>query len=139
MDIATCHDVQDVDKLCAYYFYFFPIYSIFFFIPSGVHRRVLGQDRAGPGRCQHGEPLQEDAGSGDGSDGAGGVRGLLHPHQRPSPGALSQAGPWTQWWAASAAAWTPHLLLWFVPETGCRQAGPGAELSSQTSWPDALG
>ncbi|XP_029534214.1 proteinase-activated receptor 1 [Oncorhynchus nerka] len=32
--ITTCHDVQDVDKLRAYYLYFFPIYSsIFFFIP----------------------------------------------------------------------------------------------------------
>ena len=32
--ITTCHDVQDVEKLQAYYLYFFPIYSsIFFFIP----------------------------------------------------------------------------------------------------------
>lgn len=34
LDITTCHDVQDVDQLQAYYVYFFPIYcSIFFFIP----------------------------------------------------------------------------------------------------------
>ncbi|XP_029367544.1 proteinase-activated receptor 1 [Echeneis naucrates] len=34
LDITTCHDVQDVEKLQAYYRYFFPIYSsIFFFIP----------------------------------------------------------------------------------------------------------
>lgn len=34
LDITTCHDVQDVDKLQAYYLYFFPIYSsVFFFIP----------------------------------------------------------------------------------------------------------
>ncbi|KAM6930398.1 proteinase-activated receptor 1 [Xenentodon cancila] len=34
LGITTCHDVQDVEKLQAYYLYFFPIYSsIFFFIP----------------------------------------------------------------------------------------------------------
>ncbi|XP_059192548.1 proteinase-activated receptor 1 [Centropristis striata] len=34
LHITTCHDVQDVGKLQAYYLYFFPIYSsIFFFIP----------------------------------------------------------------------------------------------------------
>lgn len=34
LDITTCHDVQDVETLQAYYLYFFPIYSsIFFFIP----------------------------------------------------------------------------------------------------------
>lgn len=34
LDITTCHDVQDVGDLKAYYLYFFPIYSsIFFFIP----------------------------------------------------------------------------------------------------------
>lgn len=34
LGITTCHDVQDVGKLQAYYLYFFPIYSsIFFFIP----------------------------------------------------------------------------------------------------------
>ncbi|TDH12709.1 hypothetical protein EPR50_G00049680 [Perca flavescens] len=34
LGITTCHDVQDVDKLQAYYLYFFPIYSsVFFFIP----------------------------------------------------------------------------------------------------------
>lgn len=34
LGITTCHDVQDVSKLRAYYLYFFPIYSsIFFFIP----------------------------------------------------------------------------------------------------------
>ncbi|KAM3867554.1 proteinase-activated receptor 1 [Diretmus argenteus] len=34
LGITTCHDVQDVDKLRAYYLYFFPIYSaVFFFIP----------------------------------------------------------------------------------------------------------
>ncbi|XP_058491795.1 proteinase-activated receptor 1 [Solea solea] len=34
LDITTCHDVQDVEKLQAYYLYFFPIYSsVFFFIP----------------------------------------------------------------------------------------------------------
>ncbi|CAJ1068903.1 proteinase-activated receptor 1 [Xyrichtys novacula] len=33
-DIVTCHDVQDVKQLQAYYLYFFPIYSsVFFFIP----------------------------------------------------------------------------------------------------------
>ncbi|XP_010874781.1 proteinase-activated receptor 1 [Esox lucius] len=32
--ITTCHDVQDIEKLRSYYLYFFPIYSsIFFFIP----------------------------------------------------------------------------------------------------------
>lgn len=34
LGITTCHDVQDVEKLQAYYLYFFPIYSsVFFFIP----------------------------------------------------------------------------------------------------------
>ncbi|XP_023137273.2 proteinase-activated receptor 1 [Amphiprion ocellaris] len=34
LSITTCHDVQDVEKLQAYYLYFFPIYSsVFFFIP----------------------------------------------------------------------------------------------------------
>lgn len=34
LSITTCHDVQDVQKLQAYYLYFFPIYSsVFFFIP----------------------------------------------------------------------------------------------------------
>uniref|UniRef100_UPI0037E9B1AB proteinase-activated receptor 1 n=1 Tax=Semicossyphus pulcher TaxID=241346 RepID=UPI0037E9B1AB len=34
LGITTCHDVQDVKKLQAYYVYFFPVYSsIFFFIP----------------------------------------------------------------------------------------------------------
>lgn len=34
LGITTCHDVQDVENLQAYYLYFFPIYSsIFFFIP----------------------------------------------------------------------------------------------------------
>ncbi|XP_062310193.1 proteinase-activated receptor 1 [Osmerus eperlanus] len=34
LGITTCHDVQDVSKLRAYYLYFFPIYSsVFFFIP----------------------------------------------------------------------------------------------------------
>ncbi|XP_026176535.1 proteinase-activated receptor 1 [Mastacembelus armatus] len=34
LGITTCHDVQDVEKLQAYYLYFFPIYSAaFFFIP----------------------------------------------------------------------------------------------------------
>ncbi|XP_034026000.1 proteinase-activated receptor 1 [Thalassophryne amazonica] len=34
LDITTCHDVQDVEKLQVYYLYFFPIYSsVFFFIP----------------------------------------------------------------------------------------------------------
>ncbi|XP_074525646.1 proteinase-activated receptor 1 [Halichoeres trimaculatus] len=34
LNITTCHDVQDVKQLQAYYLYFFPIYSsIFFFIP----------------------------------------------------------------------------------------------------------
>uniref|UniRef100_A0A8D3DBK9 Proteinase-activated receptor 1 n=1 Tax=Scophthalmus maximus TaxID=52904 RepID=A0A8D3DBK9_SCOMX len=34
LGITTCHDVQDVEKLRAYYLYFFPIYSsVFFFIP----------------------------------------------------------------------------------------------------------
>lgn len=34
LDITTCHDVQDVDKLQVYYVYFFPIYaSVFFFVP----------------------------------------------------------------------------------------------------------
>ncbi|XP_068422895.1 proteinase-activated receptor 1 [Clinocottus analis] len=34
LGITTCHDVQDVGQLQAYYVYFFPIYSsIFFFIP----------------------------------------------------------------------------------------------------------
>ncbi|XP_042344338.1 proteinase-activated receptor 1 [Plectropomus leopardus] len=34
LGITTCHDVQDVEELQAYYLYFFPIYSsIFFFIP----------------------------------------------------------------------------------------------------------
>ncbi|XP_026199837.1 proteinase-activated receptor 1 [Anabas testudineus] len=34
LDITTCHDVQDVEKLQAYYLYFFPIYSsVFFFVP----------------------------------------------------------------------------------------------------------
>ncbi|XP_070690504.1 proteinase-activated receptor 1 [Pempheris klunzingeri] len=34
LDITTCHDVQDMKKLQAYYVYFFPIYSsVFFFIP----------------------------------------------------------------------------------------------------------
>lgn len=34
LGITTCHDVQDVDKLRAYYLYFFPVYSsLFFFIP----------------------------------------------------------------------------------------------------------
>ncbi|XP_041643717.1 proteinase-activated receptor 1 [Cheilinus undulatus] len=34
LGITTCHDVQDVKKLQAYYLYFFPIYSsIFFFVP----------------------------------------------------------------------------------------------------------
>ncbi|XP_020776627.1 proteinase-activated receptor 1 [Boleophthalmus pectinirostris] len=34
MDITTCHDVQDTQKLQSYYLYFFPIYAtIFFFIP----------------------------------------------------------------------------------------------------------
>ncbi|XP_068616869.1 proteinase-activated receptor 1 [Brachionichthys hirsutus] len=31
LDITTCHDVQDLEFLQAYYLYFFPIYSIFFF------------------------------------------------------------------------------------------------------------
>lgn len=34
LGITTCHDVQDIEKLRAYYLYFFPIYSsVFFFIP----------------------------------------------------------------------------------------------------------
>lgn len=34
LGITTCHDVQDVEKLQAYYLYFFPIYSsVFFFVP----------------------------------------------------------------------------------------------------------
>ncbi|KAM9392323.1 proteinase-activated receptor 1 [Pholidichthys leucotaenia] len=34
LDITTCHDVQDVEKLQTYYLYFFPVYSsVFFFIP----------------------------------------------------------------------------------------------------------
>lgn len=34
LGITTCHDVQDVENLRAYYIYFFPIYSsVFFFIP----------------------------------------------------------------------------------------------------------
>ncbi|XP_077417827.1 proteinase-activated receptor 1 isoform X2 [Vanacampus margaritifer] len=34
LDITTCHDVQDYEKLKSYYRYFFPIYcSVFFFIP----------------------------------------------------------------------------------------------------------
>ncbi|XP_068559300.1 proteinase-activated receptor 1 [Cebidichthys violaceus] len=34
LGITTCHDVQDMEKLQAYYLYFFPIYSsVFFFIP----------------------------------------------------------------------------------------------------------
>ncbi|KAF7661077.1 hypothetical protein LDENG_00268800 [Lucifuga dentata] len=34
LGITTCHDVQDVENLQAYYLYFFPIYSsVFFFIP----------------------------------------------------------------------------------------------------------
>ncbi|KAM7416460.1 hypothetical protein PAMA_018492 [Pampus argenteus] len=34
LGITTCHDVQDTEKLQAYYLYFFPIYSsVFFFIP----------------------------------------------------------------------------------------------------------
>lgn len=34
LDITTCHDVQDVEKLQDYYLYFFPIYSsVFFFVP----------------------------------------------------------------------------------------------------------
>ncbi|XP_068166925.1 proteinase-activated receptor 1 [Antennarius striatus] len=34
LDITTCHDVQDLAFLQAYYLYFFPIYSfVFFFIP----------------------------------------------------------------------------------------------------------
>lgn len=34
LGITTCHDVQDVEQLQAYYLYFFPIYSsVFFFIP----------------------------------------------------------------------------------------------------------
>ncbi|XP_019956388.1 proteinase-activated receptor 1 [Paralichthys olivaceus] len=34
LNITTCHDVQDVGQLQAYYRYFFPIYSsVFFFIP----------------------------------------------------------------------------------------------------------
>lgn len=34
LSITTCHDVQEVAKLQAYYLYFFPIYSsVFFFIP----------------------------------------------------------------------------------------------------------
>lgn len=34
LDITTCHDVQDVDKLQSYYLYFFPVYaSVFFFVP----------------------------------------------------------------------------------------------------------
>lgn len=34
LGITTCHDVQDAEKLQAYYLYFFPIYSsVFFFIP----------------------------------------------------------------------------------------------------------
>lgn len=34
LGITTCHDVQDVGTLQAYYLYFFPIYSsVFFFIP----------------------------------------------------------------------------------------------------------
>lgn len=34
LGITTCHDVQDVENLKAYYLYFFPIYSsVFFFIP----------------------------------------------------------------------------------------------------------
>ncbi|XP_028268970.1 proteinase-activated receptor 1 [Parambassis ranga] len=34
LGITTCHDVQDIENLQAYYLYFFPIYSsVFFFIP----------------------------------------------------------------------------------------------------------
>lgn len=34
LGITTCHDVQDVEHLQAYYLYFFPVYScLFFFIP----------------------------------------------------------------------------------------------------------
>lgn len=34
LGITTCHDVQDTEKLQAYYLYFFPVYaSIFFFVP----------------------------------------------------------------------------------------------------------
>ena len=34
LGITTCHDVQDVSKLRAYYLYFFPVYSsVFFFVP----------------------------------------------------------------------------------------------------------
>ncbi|KAK2837368.1 hypothetical protein Q5P01_014580 [Channa striata] len=34
LGITTCHDVQDVEKLHAYYLYFFPVYSsVFFFVP----------------------------------------------------------------------------------------------------------
>ncbi|XP_077378880.1 proteinase-activated receptor 1 [Festucalex cinctus] len=34
LDVTTCHDVQDSEKLKSYYRYFFPIYcSVFFFIP----------------------------------------------------------------------------------------------------------
>uniref|UniRef100_A0A3B4BF40 Proteinase-activated receptor 1 n=1 Tax=Periophthalmus magnuspinnatus TaxID=409849 RepID=A0A3B4BF40_9GOBI len=34
LDITTCHDIQDAQKLQSYYLYFFPIYAtVFFFIP----------------------------------------------------------------------------------------------------------
>ncbi|XP_061527761.1 proteinase-activated receptor 1 isoform X2 [Phycodurus eques] len=34
LDITTCHDVQDSEKLKSYYRYFFPVYcAVFFFIP----------------------------------------------------------------------------------------------------------
>ncbi|XP_072289234.1 LOW QUALITY PROTEIN: proteinase-activated receptor 1 [Eucyclogobius newberryi] len=37
LDITTCHDVQDVQKLKSYYLYFFPVYAtVFFFIPLTV-------------------------------------------------------------------------------------------------------
>ncbi|KAK7933555.1 hypothetical protein WMY93_004451 [Mugilogobius chulae] len=37
LDITTCHDVQDVQKLQSYYVYFFPVYAtLFFFIPLGL-------------------------------------------------------------------------------------------------------
>ncbi|XP_056274045.1 proteinase-activated receptor 1 [Pseudoliparis swirei] len=37
LGITTCHDVQDVERLQAYYRYFFPIYSsVFFFVPLVV-------------------------------------------------------------------------------------------------------
>ncbi|XP_061673219.1 proteinase-activated receptor 1 isoform X2 [Syngnathoides biaculeatus] len=46
LDITTCHDVQDSEKLKSYYRYFFPAYcSVFFFIPlvltAGAYVRII--------------------------------------------------------------------------------------------------